>query len=564
MTPRRRRYFFDWSETISQFFFVFRVALFDVDVVEPTCAFEWGFNEAYRMMLSLPFAFAVVQAAAYALRFKSGDEAYAGTLSFFVEAQASLLYYCISTFICRKIRPGNRNVYVEDPDTSCATESSTTMQIIAVFYLLLILVVTLMLFQRLWTAASADELRSPHILARYGFLYRRLRMGAGFWWAVRMAKQAALVAILAWWSDPEDQAIFALLVLTTFAVFHALVRPETDRQVNRTEIYGVGISIFVVCLGLAFTAHARSSTGAASRKTDLRYVGYFGFAQILFLLYACYATATNIAAIRARAEVVDRVQKLHGAVLRARRRSSDLHLSDGFSSTSLRDPSPQLPGFRNKLARGIDRLRGGKSLTHTQALDLRGYENAVADSGGQLEVLNTFRGPPLKAYVRDTGTEGSDALALTRFVSLNRDLAPTVADTSPVGNFSRRHEAYCFHQLGHALPSLVDYALSCDRGRRASLAGVISDVVAFDDNRSMAGAQSISDVLVEPIDVPSLLHYSVNASEREVNTLRGVVDGLVAATPRLHAQAEAVRARTRIAVRVQRAWRRRRRVYEAA
>ena len=91
--------------------------------------------------------------------------------------------------------------------------------------------------------------------------------------------------------------------------------------------------------------------------------------------------------------------------------------------------------FRNKLARGIDRLRGGKSLTHTQALDLRGYENAVADSGGQLEVLNTFRGPPLKAYVRDTGTEGSDALALTRFVSLNRHLSPTVADTSPVGNF---------------------------------------------------------------------------------------------------------------------------------
>jgi hypothetical protein len=96
------------------------------------------------------------------------------------------------------------------------------------------------------------------------------------------------------------------------------------------------------------------------------------------------------------------------------------------------------------------------------------------------------------------------------------------------------------------------------------LAGVISDVVAFDDNRSTAGAQSIFDVLVEPIDVPSLLHYSVNASEREVNTLRGVVDGLVAATPRLHAQAEAVRARSRIAVRVQRAWRRRRRVYEAA
>ena len=166
--------------------------------------------------------------------------------------------------------------------------------------------------------------------------------------------------------------------------------------------------------------------------------------------------------------------------------------------------------------------------------------------------------------MRDTGTEGSDALALTRFVSLNRDLAPTVADTSPVGNFSRQHEAYLYHNIGHAVPGLLDYALNIDRKRRASLADVISDFVAFDDNRSTAGAQCISDVLVEPIDVPSLLHYSVNASEREVNTLRGVVDGLVAATPRLHAQAEAVRARTRIAVRVQRAWRRRRRVYEAA
>jgi len=261
-------YYFDWNRNLAQLFFIFRVALFDVDVVEPTCAFEWGFNEAYRMMLSLPFAFAVVQAAAYALGFKSGDEAYAGTLSFFVEAQASLLYYCISTFICRKIRPGNRSVYVEDPDTSCETASTTTMQIIAVFYLLLILVVTLMLFQRLWTAASADELRSPHILARYGFLYRRLRMGAGFWWAVRMTKQAALVAILAWWSDPEDQAIFALLVLTTFAVFHALVRPETLRPMRAFAREPAEAANFARFL----TAHDRlQARGVEPQFLDIQY-----------------------------------------------------------------------------------------------------------------------------------------------------------------------------------------------------------------------------------------------------------------------------------------------------
>ena len=70
--------------------------------------------------------------------------------------------------------------------------------------------------------------------------------------------------------------------------------------------------------------------------------------------------------------------------------------------------------------------------------------------------------------MRDTGTEGSDALALTRFVTLNRHLSPTVADTSPVGNFSRQHEASLYHNIGHAVPGLLDYALNIDRKRRAS------------------------------------------------------------------------------------------------
>ena len=55
-------------------------------------------------MLSLPFAFAVVQAAAYALQLKSGDEAYAGTLSFFVEAQASQMRTGLSlSIMCARV-----------------------------------------------------------------------------------------------------------------------------------------------------------------------------------------------------------------------------------------------------------------------------------------------------------------------------------------------------------------------------------------------------------------------------------------------------------------------------
>ena len=57
----------------------------------------------------------------------------------------------------------------------------------------------------------------------------------------------------------------------------------------------------------------------------------------------------------------------------------------------------------------------------------------------------------------------------------------------------------------------------------------------------------------------SLLRYSIFASRRDLNVLRGVVDGMVRADPRLRREAENVRAPIRVATRIQRAWRARRR-----
>ena len=48
-------------------------------------------------------------------------------------------------------------------------------------------------------------------------------------------------------------------------------------------------------------------------------------------------------------------------------------------------------------------------------------------------------------------------------------------------------------------------------------------------------------------------------SRRDLNVLRGVVDGMVRADPRLRREAENVRAPIRVATRIQRAWRARRR-----
>ena len=47
-------YWFQWSGQLSEVFFIFRIALFDVDVFEPTCTMDWGFAQMLVLMLGLP------------------------------------------------------------------------------------------------------------------------------------------------------------------------------------------------------------------------------------------------------------------------------------------------------------------------------------------------------------------------------------------------------------------------------------------------------------------------------------------------------------------------------
>ena len=54
-------------------------------------------------------------------------------------------------------------------------------------YLALIVAVTFALLMRLTRAAAANELNSPKVLCRYGFFYKRFRMGALWWGAARLA-----------------------------------------------------------------------------------------------------------------------------------------------------------------------------------------------------------------------------------------------------------------------------------------------------------------------------------------------------------------------------------------
>ena len=56
-------------------------------------------------MLSLPLLFAAANAFGYVTGLREGGKAFAGALSFFINAQASLLFYCLAVFSCRHVHP---------------------------------------------------------------------------------------------------------------------------------------------------------------------------------------------------------------------------------------------------------------------------------------------------------------------------------------------------------------------------------------------------------------------------------------------------------------------------
>jgi len=539
-------------------FFVFRVALLDVDVYEPTCATDWGFNWAFRLMLSLPLLFAAANAFGYVTGLREGGKAFAGALSFFINAQASLLFYCLAVFSCRHVHPMDTYYYVEELDTSCETESTLVMRIFAAAYLALIGGVTSALFMRLKRAADRDELNTERVLLRYGFMYKTFRMGALWWGVVRIVKQASLVFILTIaWRSPEDQAVWACVVLVTYAVFASWIRPDNEPAVNRIEVAGNGVTILFVILGLCFTSHRNNGKGNDTKED--RYVIYFAVSQILFLAGACFATGKNILAVRARKRVAARILALRHRIVNAQRsgelssrRSSRGLIVEGRRA-SLRKSWGSLGAFTTSDSSFSRRVRLAaarkqRSLGDTERGDLQRHGSFILETDGHCEVLDTFKGPALESYARDTR-------ALIGLVRLDEVVGSAIADYSATGNFSRRHEARFFHKLAHALPGLLDYALQAGPAQRRALADAVAQVEAFDRHRRIAGASPIANEIIEPIDLPSLMHYLLFCSQRDANVLRAVVDGMVQANPRLLAEAEAVRARVRLAERLQRCYR---------
>ena len=140
----------------------------------------------------------------------------------------------------------------------------------------------------------------------------------------------------------------------------------------------------------------------------------------------------------------------------------------------------------------------------------------ILESEGHCEVLDTFKGPALESYARDTR-------ALIGLVRLDEVVGSAIADYSATGNFSRRHEARFFHKLAHALPGLLDYALQAGPAQRRALADAVAQVEAFDRHRRIACARAVTKrgrVDARTIPSPTRRLVGYHAGRRESHRRR--------------------------------------------
>ncbi|KAH8069119.1 sulfuric ester hydrolase [Aureococcus anophagefferens] len=420
---------FHWPRSLNTVFFVFTIALFDVDIYSPTCWFPtWSSTHTFALMLTLPLFFWVVKAVRFLLTTKrdenAKDDLLCSGLSFLVGSQASLITYCLRPFACRSIA-GVGRVRAHDPTKACGTDAIWYMRVVGVVYAgSVVVLLTAAICYHLNERKNENRLHDPQTLRRFGFMYTPFRShardradprdfntrdGSGsralrraldestrlalYWNLVRLAKQAVLVAIqVLLWEFPMAQGLASIFVLLGPTVAEAWVRPNLSDEANTCEIGGNCLTILVLVMGIVFTNGGDTPTAP--------FEVCFFIAQILYLCYALRAT-------------VEKTGK----------------------------PMPDL------------------------------------------EIFDTFDGATLLRLVHDETFDTDNALPLV--LELERVLADYVSDSSLVSNFNKSHTATFYRRLIRFMPGLPDIVVEAPAEERRQLANAVVHCVRDIDQSSV-------------------------------------------------------------------------------
>lgn len=215
----------DWPVVLQKSIFIpFTVALFDIDIYEPACAFpDWSWLQTLSLMCAAPLLYATVRLLLGVVRFVRGvdrtrqnwDRAMGDVLQFALAASPSLVTYCVSTLLCRPV--AGRRVLAEAPEFECAGRAFAAARVLATL-VLAIVVVALPLYCHIKVSQfwRSNTLKDQSNLHRFGFIYADLRPGKIVFGMIRDLRcmVLAFVATLLW-RYPITQSLVGMCILVT-------------------------------------------------------------------------------------------------------------------------------------------------------------------------------------------------------------------------------------------------------------------------------------------------------------------------------------------------------------
>ncbi|KAJ8613552.1 hypothetical protein CTAYLR_002193 [Chrysophaeum taylorii] len=529
-----------WPKQLQYIIVFYHIALFDVDVLEPTCAYpEWGHVHTFFLMFAMPIVHLVMQCAYSAVVTSGGLNAWRSALcshlSFVVTSMPVLMSYSSSAFFCRRFVGHKQRVFAESPADSCDSPMANAMRVVASIYFAYLVVVCGVCTYHMAMLLRRNELHKPDVLRMYGFLYKSYRSDALYWSSVRFSKQAALTLISqALWKSPFSQSLAALTVLFAVAMEHNRVRPFISHQENRLEEFGVFVSMLTLVLGMCFTAFEMTTTDISQPGERNTFIFLFIVSQFIYLVYAIVETVHD--ACRARS-LFNVILDSFGSTVR-----------DSASSSTRVSVTPtlaSLAGAESKLPDGDTNAQCDSSVTtndSTPSISTKSLRN--------LELFKTFRGESLLSFFSSECFLRQARNEIGRIVKLEVVLGPYVSDSALTSNYSNLPEATFYRHLDTSFPILIDLLMHSTDKRRAVLSEAISIIERYTYLMHDVGGYQDSHV-VESIHRSSVLFFMTQCGPHVRSQFRNFITKLVDAQPSLKRFRDAAKKR-KLAIMLQR------------
>ncbi|KAJ8601670.1 hypothetical protein CTAYLR_007470 [Chrysophaeum taylorii] len=512
---------FQWPRQLEYVFIAFVVALFDVD--------------AYARRPAMPFFHAALRAAwALATTNWTADDfrrVAGSSLSFLITAFPSLVATCQSAFTCRKFQ-GHGRMLVESPPDACGTREHTIVRVVAVLYFAVFIVgAPFAIITHLSILWRRNALCRKETLLVYGFLYKAFHSDALWWGGVRLAKHFVLVSVsILAWSSPRSQGLTAICLLIMIAAQHSRVQPCLSRTLNRFELGGLLLAILFTVLGLLF---ASGRTHLQVTKEQIKFERR-AFVYIFFFSQAVYLACAVVLTSRESVQVADRQlserklgqSRLQRAYAQAQLLIGETSPEAAAETTVMRNAVPM------PLPRRPETVPPRRLLTNSGR-----YSEPVP----QLELLNSFKGRAIKAFVLSKNFERSAAREVSHVEELDRAIAPYVSDDSLTNNYSNSMEASFFRRLDSTFPAFLDLLVDCSEDVRIVLRKGLAALAEATYCYKTCGRFSITQHLIQRIDRSSVCFFLLYAPPAKRAAFREFLNKVVEENPYLRVHCREIR-----------------------